>query len=74
MSTININHVAGRLDWREWETKDGRHTQAVRIIARTVQLLGSPPSHSNGVAGDEQEEQPLDLTDQDAIAFAAAEG
>src|SRR5271155_1739825 len=31
--------VDGRLDWRKWETKDGRPAQAVRIIARTVQFL-----------------------------------
>src|SRR4051794_33644744 len=34
--------VEGRLDWREWEAKDGSgKRQAVQIIANTVQFLGS---------------------------------
>jgi single-strand DNA-binding protein len=35
--------IEGRLDWREWEAKDGSgKRQAVQIIADTVQFLGSP--------------------------------
>lgn len=34
--------VEGRLDWREWEAKDGSgKRQAVQIVANTVQFLGS---------------------------------
>jgi len=75
--------VDGRLDWRAWETPDGRNAQAVSVIARTVQFLGSPPSNGNGVAGNAEgalegiagsEEETLDLEDQEAIALAAAEG
>jgi single-strand DNA-binding protein len=34
--------VEGRLDWREWEAKDGSgKRQAVQIIGNTVQFLGS---------------------------------
>ncbi len=34
--------VEGRLDWREWEAKDGSgKRQAVEIVANTVQFLGS---------------------------------
>jgi single-strand DNA-binding protein len=77
--------VEGRLDWRAWETEDGRHAQAVRIVARTVQFLGSPPS-SNGNQGHAddgtgtlhgvatEDEELLDFEDQEAIAFAASEG
>jgi single-strand DNA-binding protein len=78
--------VDGRLDWREWETKDDhRHVQAVRIIARTVQFLSSSASSNGnnrhvddgtgelqGIAGNEEED--LDIADQDLIAMAAAEG
>ena len=75
--------VDGRLDWREWETPDGRNAQAVRIIANTVQFLGSPPSDSNGtgdygtgalqgIAGGEEEA--LDIGEEEVIAVAAAEG
>jgi single-strand DNA-binding protein len=76
--------IDGRLDWREWETPDGRHAQAVSILATTVQFLGSPPNgDSNGVADDStgtlhgisgDEEESLDIADQDAIAAAAAAG
>jgi single-strand DNA-binding protein len=45
--------VEGRLDWREWEAKDGGNRQAVQIIANSVQFLGSRdggggPSNNNG--------------------------
>ena len=33
--------VDGRLDWREWEAKDGSKRQSVDIIADSVQFLGS---------------------------------
>ncbi|HXS46991.1 MAG TPA: single-stranded DNA-binding protein, partial [Solirubrobacterales bacterium] len=34
--------VEGRLDWREWEAKDGGgKRQAVQIVANSVQFLGS---------------------------------
>jgi single-strand DNA-binding protein len=50
--------VEGRLDWREWEAKDGSgKRQAVQIVANTVQFLGSrdggggQPSGNNGGGG-----------------------
>ncbi len=33
--------VDGRLEWREWQDKDGNNRQSVEIIANTVQFLGS---------------------------------
>jgi single-strand DNA-binding protein len=33
--------VEGRLDWREWEAKEGGKRQAVSIVANSVQFLGS---------------------------------
>ena len=33
--------IDGRLDWREWEARDGGKRQAVQIIANSVQFLGS---------------------------------
>jgi single-strand DNA-binding protein len=43
--------VEGRLDWREWEAKDGSgRRQAVQIVADSVQFLGAPPK-SDGEAG-----------------------
>ena len=44
--------LAGRLDWREWETTDGNKRQAVSIVADSVQFLDTP----GGPKGDGQEE------------------
>ncbi len=41
----------GRLEWREWEDKEGGKRQSVEIIADTVQFLGSrddAPASSGG--------------------------
>ncbi len=44
--------VEGRLDWREWEAKDGGgKRQSVEIIANSVQFLGS--RDGSGSAGGE---------------------
>lgn len=41
--------VEGRLDWREWEAKDGSgKRQAVQIIANSVQFLGSRDGSGGG--------------------------
>jgi single-strand DNA-binding protein len=44
--------IDGRLEWREWETKEGGKRQAVDIIADSVQFLGgrddTGSSSSNG--------------------------
>ncbi len=45
--------IDGRLDWREWEAKDGSgKRQAVQIIADNVQFLGSKPSGDTPSATD----------------------
>jgi single-strand DNA-binding protein len=33
--------IDGRLEWREWEAQDGTKRETVRIVAETVQFLGS---------------------------------
>ena len=44
--------VEGRLEWSEWEAKDGSgKRQAVRIIANTVQFLGSRDGGGGGGGG-----------------------
>jgi single-strand DNA-binding protein len=40
--------VEGRLDWREWEAKDGSKRQAVQIVANSVQFLGSRDGGGSG--------------------------
>jgi single-strand DNA-binding protein len=40
--------VEGRLDWREWEAKDGSTRQTVGIIANSVQFLGAGGNDNGG--------------------------
>lgn len=53
--------VEGRLDWREWEAKEGGgKRQAVQIIANSVQFLGSRDGgggNGNGGGGQQQQQQ-----------------
>lgn len=44
--------IDGRLDWREWEAKDGSgKRQSVEIVADTVQFLGSRGDSGGGQQG-----------------------
>ena len=53
--------VDGRLNWREWEDKDGNKRQTVDIIADSVQFLGSRDApQSNGAA---ESDLPADTSD-----------
>jgi single-strand DNA-binding protein len=52
--------IEGRLDWREWEAKDGSgKRQAVQIVANSVQFLGSRDGGGapNGNGGGQQQQQ-----------------
>jgi single-strand DNA-binding protein len=64
--------VEGRLDWREWEAKDGGgKRQAVQIIANSVQFLGYKPKAEAGaepVAAADQEGWTPDPQPVEAIA------
>jgi single-strand DNA-binding protein len=42
--------IDGRLEWREWQDKEGNNRESVEIIADSVQFLGSP-SDGNGNGG-----------------------
>ena len=61
--------VDGRLDWREWEDKDGNKRQTIDIVADRVQFLGSRDgsgqSQSNGGGGfaAPQSDVPADTSD-----------
>lgn len=52
--------VEGRLDWREWEAKEGGgKRQSVQIIANSVQFLGSRDGGGpNPNGGGQQQQQP----------------
>lgn len=54
--------LEGRLDWHEWETKEGRKAQDVSIIADNVQFIGDPARTGASVDADDG----LSVTDGDA--------
>jgi single-strand DNA-binding protein len=64
--------VDGRLEWREWEDKDGNKRQAIDIIADSVQFLGGRDDAGGGNGGNRftpQSDVPADTGD-----FAPAAG
>ena len=67
--------VDGRLEWREWEDKEGNKRQAVDIIADSVQFLGSPAGDGNGNGGrfTPQSDVPADTADFKAAPVGAGQ-
>lgn len=64
--------VDGRLDWREWEAKDGSKRQSVDIIADSVQFLGSRDgAQSNGAV---ESDLPADTSDFQQAGVASGSG
>ena len=69
--------IEGRLDWREWEAKDGSgKRQAVQIVANSVQFLGSRDGGGggNGNGFTPQTDTPADSSDFDPAPAGAAGG
>jgi single-strand DNA-binding protein len=62
--------VDGRLEWREWQDKEGNNRQGIDIIADAVQFLSSPRDDGGGAPGNgftPRSDIPADTSD-----FAAA--
>jgi single-strand DNA-binding protein len=55
--------IDGRLEWREWEDKQGNKRQSVDIIADSVQFLGSREGGENGGRFTPQSDVPADTGD-----------
>jgi single-strand DNA-binding protein len=56
--------IDGRLEWREWQDKDGNKRQSVDIIADSVQFLGSRDgAGENGGRFSPQSDVPVDTGD-----------
>lgn len=69
--------IEGRLDWREWEAKDGGgKRQAVQIVANSVQFLGSRDGGGggNGNGFTPQSDTPADTSDYDPAPAGAGAG
>jgi len=56
--------LQGRLEWREWEAKDGTKRQAVEIVAHDVIFLGGKPNEAGGSgASGQTSDVPADTAD-----------
>jgi single-strand DNA-binding protein len=72
--------VEGRLDWSEWEARDGGgKRQAVRIVANTVQFLGSRDGSGGGGNGNgggftPSSDVPADTSDFEGAGVGAGGG
>jgi single-strand DNA-binding protein len=64
----------GRLEWREWEDKQGNKRQSVDIIADTVQFLGSRDAADNGGRSTPQTDVPADTSDFEPAPASATTG
>ena len=64
--------IDGRLNWREWEDKEGGKRQTVDIIADSVQFLGSPQGGQvNGGGQARASDLPADTSDFDQVGVAS---
>jgi single-strand DNA-binding protein len=66
--------IEGRLDWREWEDKEGNKRQTVEIIANTVQFLGSRDGGGNGNGFTPSSDVPADTSDFEGAAAGGGGG
>jgi single-strand DNA-binding protein len=68
--------IDGRLEWREWESKEGGKRQSVEIVADTVQFLGSrgDGGQQNGSTFTPQSDVPADTSDFDSPVPAGTGG
>ena len=55
--------IDGRLEWREYQDRDGNKRQAIDIIADSVQFLGSRDGGENGGRFTPQSDVPADTAD-----------
>lgn len=64
--------IDGRLEWREWEDRDGNKRQSVEIIADTVQFLGARDDAGGAPAA--SADVPADTSDFGEPAAVASGG
>jgi single-strand DNA-binding protein len=65
----------GRLEWREWQDKEGNNRQSVEIIADAVQFLGGrDEGQSSGGGFTPRSDVPVDNRDFQPVAAPAGNG
>ena len=68
--------IDGRLDWREYQDKDGNKREAIEIVADRVQFLGSRDGGGEGGNGSRftpQSDVPADTADFQAAPVGAGQ-
>jgi single-strand DNA-binding protein len=67
--------IDGRLEWREWEAKDGGKRESVEIVADSVQFLGGREDSGGGENASngfqQRSDVPVDTADFQPAASAA---
>jgi single-strand DNA-binding protein len=66
--------VDGRLEWREWQDKDGNKRQSIDIIADSVQFLGSREEGGAGNGFQSRSDVPVDEADFQPAATPSGGG
>jgi single-strand DNA-binding protein len=66
--------VDGRLEWREWQDKDGNKRQSVEIIADSVQFLGGREEGGGGNGFQTRSDVPVDESDLQPAAAPSGGG
>jgi len=65
----------GRLEWREWQDKEGNNRQSVEIIADAVQFLGGRDDAQGGGGGfTPRSDVPVDNRDFQPVATPSGNG
>jgi single-strand DNA-binding protein len=65
----------GRLEWREWQDKEGNNRQSVEIIADAVQFLGGRDEGQSGGGGfTPRSDVPVDNQDFQPVAAPSGNG
>jgi single-strand DNA-binding protein len=63
--------IDGRLEWREWEAKDGGKRESIEIVADSVQFLGGrEDGGGNGNGFQQRSDVPVDTADFQPAAAA----
>jgi single-strand DNA-binding protein len=64
--------IDGRLEWREWQDKEGNNRQSVEIVADNVQFLGGrEEGGGNGSRFTPQSDVPADTSDFSTVSSGA---
>jgi len=70
--------IDGRLEWSQWETKEGQKRESIDIIADNVQFLGGREDTGNGNGFNSvratESDVPIDTGDFEAAPVAAGGG